>query len=93
MRIKKVDLVAKGLRSFATFTEAAVPGSASRCDSGKGISCRGNEVVALRTSATFSKNQMLQLLAGIGREVFWIGGQKKPTTFLLWVQLKEKLFR
>ena len=51
MRIKKVDLFAKGLRSFATFTEAAVPGSASRCDSGKGISCRGNEVVALQTSA------------------------------------------
>ena len=77
LRIKKVDLFAKGLRSFATFTEAAVPGTASRCDSGKGVSCRGS----LRTSATFSKSQTAGRSGGPRcLDCSGSGKQKKPTT-------------
>ena len=79
LRIKKVDLFAKGLRSFATFTEATklqprlllwIGGVA------EGV-CEPLQLLA--------RARLLEDLVRRGAWGFWIGEQKKATTFLLWL--------
>ena len=94
MRIKKVDLFAKGLRSFATFTEAAVPGRLPAATRGRGSVAEVTKWSLCEPLQLLARARLLEDLAGPDA---WIvldrGNKKNPQHYLLWVQLKEKLFR
>ena len=87
MRIKKVDSIAKmSLRVFATFNGEARLLPAVGCVPGSRLVCRGNGVVALRTSATLHRRDCCNcccLDRGVAESCF--GDQKKATTFLSWL--------
>ena len=86
MRITKVDLVAKGLRSFATFTEAAVPGRLPAATRGRGSVAEVTKWSPCEPLQLYARARLLEDLADPDAwSILVLGVQKKATTFLLWL--------